>query len=94
MVVKVNNNGVYIDMSANPTLAALYGTEHVVIPSSYIASINTYNHPDLGEVIRITDKVEDEYFIHHSMVTSINTVTGWTSSLDVFLEFINKLYGL
>ena len=94
MIIKVNQNGISIDVSMSQDLIDKFGTTNATIPRDFIAKFKiklaTNNSPDLVQVI---DKDEDEYSIHFSLITSINGESGFTSNIDVFNKINEALFG-
>lgn len=92
MIIKVNEKGVFIDVSMSASLTNQFGTSMATIPSSFIAKL-TIHHPNLvDEMVKITDKFSDEYQTHYSIITSINGVSGFTSNQDVFNAINDALF--
>ena len=93
MIIKVNNNGIKIDVSASDVLTEKFGTPHAVISRGYIAKLKIDTHPNTGEVVELIDKDGDEYTMHYSLIVSINGDSTHSSNKDVFDKISLELFG-
>ena len=92
MKLKINNNGVSIDVSHSEALTEQFSTTHGTIPRERIDRFRIFkNHPQLGDVVEIVDTDRKEYYVHHSLVIEINgNIVSFASAVELF-NFVNNL---
>lgn len=94
MIIKVNQNGISIDVSMSTELTDRFKTTHGTIPRHNIDKFKIFKHPNIGDVVEVVDLHNDEFYIHHSLITSINGDAGFNSALEVFNKINFELFGL
>ena len=76
MIIKVNTLGIYIDLSGSAqSVIDRFGTPCVTMPVGSVDTIEVITAYDIGASVQIEDSVGDDFYIHHTEITSFNGVT-------------------
>ena len=84
MIIIVNTLGVKINIIDSIPLTKRFGTQYVTLPIGSIDTISIVKLNELGDIVQIEDSIGDDYYVHHTEVTSINGASTFTDVESVF----------
>lgn len=94
MIVKANNNGIYIDVSANATLTEKFGTTHGIINKNAIIKFRINEHDGVSQV-EVVDVERREYYVPHAYITQYNgSAPTFTTAVEFFNQLSSDVFGL